>query len=87
MITVFELLIAIARAIPTVRDLLEQFFLWYATTQIEGMKAENRAAVIKMLVEKNQIEVEKLLGYKNAGEPSGIGDIVTELPGVPVNHP
>lgn len=82
---VFEAIVSIAQAIPIVNDWLQKFIAWYVESQIASMKKEN-ADVIKRAVElHNQIDLEKLLGNKNAGEPTNLPgtELRDTLPGVP----
>lgn len=82
LVLIFEVIAKIAGAIPVVDGWLRLFWFWWAARCIALMKEEDRAAVLKMLADKDQREVEKLLGYSKAGKPSGVGDIVSELPNI-----
>lgn len=83
-VDIFTLVLAILRAIPPVNKWIEQFFVFYANKQIDRMEEENRIGLKKALHEFDQRELEKALGNKAPGEPSGNAGavIVDELPGV-----
>ena len=82
MIAFFSGVVAICKAIPILNDLLQEFFAYYAKTQLAAMKEANREGVRKAVYEHDQRELEKTIGSDKAGEPSGHGDIVDTLPGV-----
>jgi hypothetical protein len=78
------LITAIAKAFPIVDKWLSWCVQVYLQYRFKGMEQENIDAIHVLLTSKDQRDVEKLLGYSKAGEPSGIPGsvIVPELPGV-----
>lgn len=82
MLAVFQGIVAIAEAFPIIDGWLRQFFIYWAQTKIAAMKQEDKDTVLRAIIEHNQIDIERLLGYSKAGEPTGVGDIVNSLPGV-----
>jgi hypothetical protein len=81
---VVALLTAIAKTFPIVDKWLSWAVKVYLQYRFKGMEQENIDAIHALIVSKDQRDVEKLLGYSKAGEPSGIPGavIVPELPGV-----
>ena len=80
----FQVILAVLNAVPALKEAFDKFVAFYVATQIEAMKEAHRAA-IKLAAEKqDQTELEKTIGFQNAGKISGIpGTVVRDsLPGV-----
>jgi hypothetical protein len=82
---VFEAVLALVKSLPWLKDQVDAFIAWYLERELEGMKAENAAAILKCSRDKDQRDLEKAIGNSNPGVPSGIGVIRNDLPGLP--HP
>ena len=84
LLAIFSAITAVASAIPIFDSWLKQFVAWYVANQLSKMKKEDQDVIVKALVQSNQIPIEQLIGYAQAGKPSGVPDteIVDHLPGV-----
>jgi len=80
----FALIVGIVRAIPIFAGWFDQFVAYYTNQRIDEMSAENLAAIKTAIQQKDQRDLEKVLGNPNAGEPSNVGGTVirNDLPGV-----
>jgi len=66
----FSAILAIIKAIPSIKSLVDSFVSYYVGQQIAAMKKENKDAIRKALNEHDQIDLEKALGNPSAGEVS-----------------
>lgn len=81
---IFNFLLALFKIIPVLKGFWDDLVTMYIERQIENLKAENKAAIRKAIDEKDQRDIEKLLGSDHTGMPSGISGttIVHTLPNV-----
>lgn len=77
-------IIAFFKAIPALRDLMNQLAVWWVERELKNMKKELQDAIYKA-ARGDQQDLEKYLGSQHPGEPSGEpgSRIVDKLPGVP----
>lgn len=82
--TVFGLILAIIKAIPSIKSWWDEFAAWYVEHEIQSMKKELSNAIYEAS-HGDQRNLEKYLGSPRAGLPSGEPGsvIVPSLPGVP----
>lgn len=83
MASFFAGLVAFFKAIPALKDILDRFIAFYVQRELENFKKENAEAIRKAIHEKDQRDIEKALGSKLKGQPTGLGEIVDSLPNVP----
>lgn len=65
-------LAAALQSIPILDKYIQMFIIEYINSGIDSMAADNRAAIKKTITDKDQIDLEKVLGNSHAGEPSNI---------------
>ena len=82
---IVALITAIAKAIPILDEWMQKLVVYYFNSSVDKMRKENIDAIRKVLVNKDQRDLEKAIGSPSAGLPSGNpeSDIVDSLPGVP----
>lgn len=74
-------ILAIFKAVPILNSWFEKLVAAYISHQIDSMKAENVAAIRKVLDEKDQRALEKALASPTAGLPSGdAGSVIIDGP-------
>ena len=75
---------AIARAIPAIKSIIDRFFTLYVHYEINKLDDQLKKGLEKTLKEDNQIDLEKALGSPTAGKPSNNPgtEIRDSLPGV-----
>ena len=80
----FELVLAIIKAVPAIKDLFDQFAAWYVQHEITSMKKELSNAILQAS-QGDQRNLETYLGSSRMGLPSGEPGsvIIPSLPGVP----
>ncbi len=85
--SVVALLTAIFKAFPIVDEWAKAAVYLYLKTRYQSMVDADVRAIHALIINKDQREIEKLLGYSKAGEPSGIPGavIVPSLPGLPLS--
>lgn len=81
---VLTTIIAILKAIPTLKAWFDWFVAEYTRREIATMKAEIRAGIRKAIDEQDQRDLERAMGSTKPGKPSGLPGavIVDDLPGV-----
>lgn len=81
---IFELILAIIKAVPAVKSLFDDFAAWYVQHEITSMKKELSDAILKAS-QGDQRNLETYIGSPRAGLPSGEPGsvIIPSLPGVP----
>jgi hypothetical protein len=84
-VTALSVLIALLKAIPTLKEWFDQLVAMYIKSQIATMKEENKNAIHEALVKKDQRPIEKAIGSSEPGSRSGLVDseLRDSLPGVP----
>lgn len=75
-------IIAIAKAIPALRDILNQLSAAWMAMEYANLRQEQRDAIKKAIGEHDQRDLEKSIGNPKAGMPSG-DDGAVVLPGKP----
>lgn len=83
MASFFAGLVAFFKAIPALKDIFDKFIAFYIQRELENIKKENSDAIRRAVNEKDQRDIEKMLGSKHEGQPTGLGEIVDSLPNVP----
>lgn len=80
----FAAVIAVCKAISVLKELLDKFMVFYVQTETENLHTADRAAMRKAIDEQDQRDLEKQIGNKNPGEPSGTpGTVIRDtLPNV-----
>lgn len=79
--TIFGTLLAIIKAIPAVKGMIDEFISFYVQNELSNMKKENFDAIRKAMDEHDQRELEKSAGSPTAGLPSGdSGAVIQPLP-------
>jgi len=68
---VFPMLLALLKAVPAIKDLFDRFMVWYTEREIASMRKDNALALIKVVKEHDQRELEKAIGNILPGKPSG----------------
>jgi len=81
---ILQLLLAIFKAIPKVKEMFDDLVAMYLAVKIQELKDENKEMIAKAFLEKDQRYIENLLGSKRAGKASGYEgtEVVDSLPGV-----
>lgn len=81
---VLKFLTALFTVVPAIKSLWDSFISFYISQEIARMKAENREAIRKAFSEFDQRPIEKVIGSKKTGEPSGMAgtEFRDSLPGV-----
>jgi divalent metal cation (Fe/Co/Zn/Cd) transporter len=80
--TIIAVVLAASRAVPIIDTWIQLLITAYVNYAVDRMSYENWTALKKAVNDKDQRDLEKAIGNPNAGEPSGVGDIRTSLPGV-----
>ena len=65
------MLLALLKAVPAIKDLFDRFMVWYTEREIASMRKDNAHALIKVVKEHDQRELEKAIGNILPGKPSG----------------
>lgn len=80
----FAAILAVIKAIPALRDLVERFVEFYLLNQWAEMQSERREGLKKAIESHDQRDLERAVNNPHAGEPSGNhGTTVRDhLPGV-----
>lgn len=68
---VFPMLLALLKAIPALKNLFDRFMVWYTEREIASMQKENALALVKVVKEHDQRDLEKAIGNILPGKPSG----------------
>lgn len=79
---VISLLTALFKAVPTIEEWWERLITAWISHKKNSIKKENRIAIQKAFENDDQRPIEETLGSETAGEYSGYGTVVNELPGV-----
>lgn len=81
----FAAILAIIKAIPAIKGLVDEFIAFYVQQQIASMQKAVVDGIRKAVDGQDQRDLEKAIGSTKAGELSGIAgtSIVSDLPGVP----
>lgn len=72
MIKALEVLLAVLRVIPILKDWFDELVSLYIQSQLESMRQENRDAIKHAFEKQDQRPIEKVIGNPNAGEPSNL---------------
>ena len=82
--TILSLVLAIIRAIPSLKGFFDAFVKGYVNRNVDSMAKEDREALRKAFEEQDQRDLEKAMGNQNAGKevPATGSEIVDSLPGV-----
>ena len=80
----FATIIAIIKAIPTIKSWVDQLMVLYFKSQVASLRAADREAIRKAIDEHDQRDLENQIGSNNAGKPSGIAGshYTSNIPGV-----
>lgn len=86
--TILSTVLAILRAIPTLKAWFDWFVAEYTRREIAAMKVEIRAAIRKAIDEQDQRDLERAMGSTKPGKPSDLPgvELVDDLPGVVPGH-
>lgn len=81
---ILQLLLAIFKAIPKVKEMFDDLVAMYLAVKIQELKEENKEMIALAFLERDQRYIENLLGSKRAGKASGYEgtEVVDDLPGV-----
>ncbi len=71
MLSVFSTILAILKAVPVIEGWVQDFFVFYTQARLDAMRSENREALKKAFLEKDQRDLEKAIGNPTPGEESG----------------
>lgn len=77
-----SIVLSLIKAIPILERWFVALFRAYTDDMIARMKEENAEAIKKAIETGDQRPIETTIGSKKAGEATGVGEIVTKLPGV-----
>jgi hypothetical protein len=77
-------LLALIKAVPTLKEWFDQLMALYAAQAVVNLKKADRDAMRKLFDEQDQRDLEKQLGSIKAGEPSNLGgtEFRDSIPGV-----
>ena len=88
--TIITGIIALLKAIPAIKGMLDDLAAWYVTHELASMKKELQNAIIDVSQKQDQRGLEKVIGSPRTGLPSGEAgtEIRDSLPGVaPLDPP
>lgn len=80
----FTFILALLKAIPTIKQWVDAFISMYVQHEISSMHENDKKAIRKAINEHDQRDLEKQIGNSNAGEESHLPgtELRDSLPGV-----